>query len=1198
MDDEKKYKFQMLTPSHEANLSVYDEALAYVFSDGEIKNIALSGSYSSGKSSIIETFEKKNPKYNFLHISLAHFLEESNANALDDANAKETSIEGKILNQLIQQIDPKYIPQTRFRIKRKLNEKSPYLITFLVSTVAVLFVYLFKFDDWKNYIISNDFDFLKFTTHEYCRIAAFVYVLFALIYTLFKIIINQYNKQYLKRLNIKGNEIEIFEQDKSSYFDKYLNEVLYVFENCQADCIVFEDIDRFENVTIFERLREINTLVNCRLINEDKTLRFFYLLRDDVFQNKDRTKFFDFVIPVIPIVSSTNSYDVLISSFKGTNYEVKLDDHFLRGVSLYLDDYRLIKNILNEFYIYENKLNTIELDCNKLLAIIIYKNLFPKDYSNLVLNKGYVYSIFNNKTSLINSVKENYKRKIALLKERLDYYDNEFLESQLELDIIKKQKYDDARYYQSKMNDYNSWVENSYKKRSQAISDRKENYRDTIVKEKSAIENDIEKLDNSTIKELLDRDNIDAYFHDTVSINDIGEMNDFGEIKASDYLDLLKYLISNGYIDETYTDYLSYFYANSLSIHDKKFLRSVTDRKSLAETYSIENPKLVLENLNTYDLTQIEVRNYDLFDYILQQENQDQCEAIVQNICFANQHSFIRGFLNRNSYQKLIRQINIHCPDYIKQVLNLENFTKNEVEKYCTATLLNCDCNTLDSINKNNILANWISNDEDFLNTNDDNKTDENIEIIIHAMQHLNIQFVFINYGEEINKKLFTEVYEKSLYELNGQNLKLMIDIKNSEADLSSLLSTIFRNETKSVLFQYMKNNIEKGINSYLEIFSDIIMDSSETIIQVINCADICEELKIGYISQLGTCVEDINEVEELSMQQYLLKYTKIQYTAANIISCFKLFDLSKELIDFINSNQTALDYSHIIEEKDLDIFFRKCLCEMNIEDEKYEQILSNIGKIQTQFNIDSISDNKMTILIRMGLIQMNSSNISFIRKHYKNHLESFIIANLDEYITNLNSYGKDHEEIRMLLMSQYLSEQQKIRIIDSANVDINLEGLDVSDTIKLLIITEHFDTNNLNYVVSSYPKENDEIKKAIRCHIVESFYVYERSHDFNITLLLDLLSEEALNFDQKVELVEVDINRIDDKYLKLILQKIGASKIASNLFENTNHRIEYNNENIKIVKILEAAGIIESPEITNGGKFYKKLKLKQKRTI
>lgn len=1197
MDEEKEYKFQMLTPSHEADLSVYDKALTYVFSEGEIKNIALSGSYSSGKSSIIETFEKKNPNYNFLHISLAHFSEESNASALADANTNETSIEGKILNQLIQQINPKYIPQTRFRIKRKLNEKTPCLITLLVSTVTVFFIYLFKFDDWKNYIISNDFVFLKFTTHEHCRIAIFVYVLFALIYTLYKVIINQYNKQYLKRLNIKGSEIEIFEQDKSSYFDKYLNEVLYVFENCQADCIVFEDIDRFKNVTIFERLREINTLVNCRLKNEDKTLRFFYLLRDDVFQNKDRTKFFDFVIPVIPIVSPTNSYDILISSFKGTNYEVKLDDHFLRGVSLYLDDYRLIKNILNEFYIYENKLNTIELDCNKLLAVIIYKNIFPKDYSNLVLNKGYVYSIFHNKPSLIDSLKADYQSSITLIEEKLKYYDKEFLENQSELDIIKNKKYNDARYpYQR--NEVDSWVENIYKKRSQAILDRKENYRDAIVKEKNAIENEIVKLNNSALKDLLNRGNIDSYFHDTISVNDIGEENDYNEIKASDYLNLLKYLIINGYIDETYPDYLSYFYANSLSIHDKKFLRSVTDRKSLAETYSIENPKLVLENLNTYDLTQIETRNYDLFDYILRQENQEQCKAIVQNICSTNQHAFIRGFLNRNSYYKLIKQINIHCPEYIKQVLNLENFTKNEVEMYCTATLLNCDFNTLDSINENNILTNWISNDEDFLNTNDDNKTDESIKIIIHAVQHLNIKFLFINYSEEINKKLFTEVYEKSLYELNGRNLKLMIDIKNSKVHLASLLSTLFGNETKSVLFQYMKENIEKGIDSYLGIFSDKIMDTSETIIQVINCTDISEDLKIRYINQLGTNVEDINEVEELAMQQNLLKYMKIQYSAANIISCFKLFDLSKELIDFINSNQIALDYSHIVEEKDLDIFFKKCLCEMNIEDEKYEQILSNIGKVQTQFNITSISDNKMTILIRVGLIQMNSNNLSFIRKHYKNHLESFIITNFDEYITNLNSYGKDHDEIRMLLMSLRLNEEQKIRIIESANVDINLEGLDISDAIKLLIITEHFDTNNLNYVVSSYAKENDDIKKAIRCHIVENFYVYKRNHDLNMILLLDLLSDESLNYDQKTELIEGDINQLDNEKLNLILQKIGAVKIASNLFENTSHRVEYNNENIKIVKILESEGIIEPSEIANGGKYYKKLKLKQKRTI
>lgn len=36
--------------------------------------------------------------------------------------------------------------------------------------------------------------------------------------------------------------------------------------------------------------------------------------------------------------------------------------------------------------------------------------------------------------------------------------------------------------------------------------------------------------------------------------NPIGEENQYNEIKGSDYLELLKFLISNGYIDETYND--------------------------------------------------------------------------------------------------------------------------------------------------------------------------------------------------------------------------------------------------------------------------------------------------------------------------------------------------------------------------------------------------------------------------------------------------------------------------------------------------------------------------------------------------------------------------------------------------------------------------------------------------------------------
>ena len=39
---------------------------------------------------------------------------------------------------------------------------------------------------------------------------------------------------------------------------------------------------------------------------------------------------------------------------------------------------RILKNIYNEFIIYYNRLNVTELNANKMLAIITYKNIFQE----------------------------------------------------------------------------------------------------------------------------------------------------------------------------------------------------------------------------------------------------------------------------------------------------------------------------------------------------------------------------------------------------------------------------------------------------------------------------------------------------------------------------------------------------------------------------------------------------------------------------------------------------------------------------------------------------------------------------------------------------------------------------------------------------------------------------------------------------
>ena len=78
----------------------------------------------------------------------------------------------------------------------------------------------------------------------------------------------QKNKNLFHKVTVQGNSIEIFENKDDSYFDKYLNEVLYLFEQVDADAIVFEDMDRFNSNVIFERLREVNNLTNVQKYNK------------------------------------------------------------------------------------------------------------------------------------------------------------------------------------------------------------------------------------------------------------------------------------------------------------------------------------------------------------------------------------------------------------------------------------------------------------------------------------------------------------------------------------------------------------------------------------------------------------------------------------------------------------------------------------------------------------------------------------------------------------------------------------------------------------------------------------------------------------------------------------------------------------------------------------------------------------------
>ena len=225
-----------------------------------------------------------------------------------------------------------------------------------------------------------------------------LYVLFIM----FKYIFNTYSNSKLNKLNLKDGEIELV--DDNSIFNKHLDEILYFFQVTKYNVVIIEDLDRFGTPNIFLKLRELNQLLNeSKIVGRHVT--FVYAIKDDVFKDEERTKFFDYITTVIPVINPSNSKDKLKELLKKKGFEEsEILDEDLAEMAFFIQDMRILTNIVNEYKQYRDKLCTDKaqnLNLTKLLAMIVYKNYYPQDFAQLHCRDGKVYSCISKKRLFI-----------------------------------------------------------------------------------------------------------------------------------------------------------------------------------------------------------------------------------------------------------------------------------------------------------------------------------------------------------------------------------------------------------------------------------------------------------------------------------------------------------------------------------------------------------------------------------------------------------------------------------------------------------------------------------------------------------------------------------------------------------------------------------------------------------------------------
>ncbi|MGL4674680.1 MAG: hypothetical protein ACRCXK_07450, partial [Wohlfahrtiimonas sp.] len=290
--------FKSLLPIHlTKELEPYQEAFDFALdpTNKDITNIAVTGNYGAGKSSVISSyFHQKNQNKTteyiddcFLRkpisnkeitISLATFKLRSTVgtDSSDKHNSGSESsqqsdkknataiqnIEFNILQQLIHKTHPNQLPKSRFeRIIHKHNNNVYVFSTITMALLLLTFVSIGLISEWK--IVEKFSNLIDFEPNPlFSFIPAFSILALIILATRYCVHSNLFHKKDMQSIDILKGQVAFKNKDNQSVLNLFLDEILYFFEQTHYDVVIFEDLDRLEHKEIFIRLREINLIIN------------------------------------------------------------------------------------------------------------------------------------------------------------------------------------------------------------------------------------------------------------------------------------------------------------------------------------------------------------------------------------------------------------------------------------------------------------------------------------------------------------------------------------------------------------------------------------------------------------------------------------------------------------------------------------------------------------------------------------------------------------------------------------------------------------------------------------------------------------------------------------------------------------------------------------------------------------------------
>lgn len=1170
-------------------------ALEWALNNSKITNVALTGTYGAGKSSVISTYLSQHPKCNAVNISMATFdgytlekivefkeKEGNNTEVQEYANKLQDELERGILKQLFYKVNSDKIPLSRYR---KLHDISLFrYILFVLALCVIITAVMYLAMPTKiieftsNYFINGLSSAKKLIVSVISLIITVVGAAYAIrmVTTRFRI----------KEISVGDTTVQGETESTESILNKNMDEILYFFERTKYDVVFIEDLDRFNDMSIFIKLREINGILN----NYDAIKRrivFVYAVKDDLFSNEtERTKFFDFVIPVIPVINTTNSgeimRDLLGLGNKQEEYreypEHNITPRFITLVSPYIGDMRVLLSTVNEFWIYRRTLKDaqdVRLNDENMFALMIYKNLYPKDFALLEAESGDVKSAFLHKKIAVNGL----QTELNIKRNQLECKEKDSLKSIKELKIIILSEMidhngviarielagesfvypyllgDDFSFNRLKNGSfiiyyrlYNEQYENSIRINNLMESkvEMKElfnrydaqcvfhnrNHEEILLE----LENNVKAIADlraNTLQQLIERYSIDSVLPESVRQND-----------------LLVFLLRHGYINESYADYINYFHPGSITKDELNFILSIRNFRSVENfSYPIEHCGNVCDRLEDYEFEQKETLNFYILDFLLEnRKSNPKLARLIKQITNRSVHSqnFIKAYIERDKNIEQFFKLLCHDSTFIWEDFEHDEQLSTETkDRYLKFMLIYCE---LEDIVSNNYsieedavggIKKYIEQDRSILLK----MAEVPATHIKNVISMLDIHFYELNVSG-LDSVIMDFIFDEKHYILNQHMMKNIFIIKDPDR-IESLFDSNYHHICEldyDPLLEYVYEDFPKYIREFVLGVESNTEETTEDVEDIIErlfneerelCIPVIEKEHQAYWKDLRLCLHCCEDKEKKEVWEYLLKYRRTDISWDNYIEYLNLYGLTSVLVEYANENMRTL-IENESEEYPTDDMIKNLFIE-NISDDSFNALISSYQVDQFTNNFSEFQLSKLEILIDSHYFEFTAARYAELKEISSNLSSRFALVNKDNFIELLTECNIGIEEVKEYIKHDVFIENDIISILKCISVD------EIDEEMAIQIRGFEFDLPK-EYVIAAW----DKLKEQKRYQLL-----YNQMNTFTLDELADRFNELGGVYKQFAERTRHKYTLYADEFNKKLCKKLCQKDFLSSCDES-----------------------------------------------